>query len=119
TWTIYKRPAFTETLTFYMLIILFIAVLFGYILYERARKRKGEDRLRKLISRDLHDEVGGLLTGISMQTDLLRLKDGRSHVQSVESIGSYSREAIQMMDDIIWAVDSRNNQQGNLSDRMK
>src|SRR5690606_22461379 len=81
------------------------------------RKLKSEERLRKRISRDLHDEVGGLLTGISMQTDLLRMKNYPSNF--VESIGSYSREAIQMMDDIIWAVDSRNNQQGSLTDRMK
>src|SRR5690606_4051024 len=62
TWVIYKKPVFTETLTFYVLIILFIGGISCYILYERARKFKGEDRLRKRISRDLHDEVGGLLT---------------------------------------------------------
>ncbi len=117
TWLVSKVPVFTETLAFYVSLILFIGGVSGYIVYERARKVKGEERLRKRISRDLHDEVGGLLTGISMQTDLLRLKDG--HTPSIESIGSYSREAIQMMDDIIWAVDSRNNQQGSLSDRMK
>ncbi|WP_262245402.1 sensor histidine kinase [Parapedobacter soli] len=117
TWLVYKVPVFTETLTFYVLVILFIGVVSGYIVYERTRKIKGEERLRRRISRDLHDEVGGLLTGISMQTDLLRLQNHR--MNSVESIGAYSREAIQMMDDIIWAVDSRNNHQGNLSDRMK
>jgi len=106
-------------LTFYMLLILIVSGTTGFILYERARKIKGENRLRKRISRDLHDEVGGLLTGISMQTDLLRLKTGNTRLESVDSIGNYSREAIQMMDDIIWAVDSRNNQQGSLSDRMK
>ncbi|WP_353195546.1 histidine kinase [Parapedobacter defluvii] len=119
TWVIYKAPTFTETLTFYMLLILIVSGTTGFILYERARKIKGENRLRKRISRDLHDEVGGLLTGISMQTDLLRLKTGNTRLESVDSIGNYSREAIQMMDDIIWAVDSRNNQQGSLSDRMK
>jgi len=119
TWIIHKKPAFTETLTFYMMLILVVGGTTGFILYERAGKTKGENRLRRRISRDLHDEVGGLLTGISMQTDLLRLKDERARLESVDSIGSYSREAIQMMDDIIWAVDSRNNQQGNLSDRMK
>jgi len=119
TWVIHKEPAFTETLTFYMLLILTIGGVTGVIVYERARKTKGENRLRRRISRDLHDEVGGLLTGISMQTDLLHLKDERARLESVDSIGNYSREAIQMMDDIIWAVDTRNNQQGSLSDRMK
>src|SRR5690606_29487087 len=103
TWLIAKNPVFTETLSFYALVILSIGGIAGYIVYERTRKLKSEERLRKRISRDLHDEVGGLLTGISMQTDLLRMKNYPSNF--VESIGSYSREAIQMMDDIIWAVD--------------
>ncbi len=98
---------------------LFILAISGYVLYERSRKVKGERKLRAKISRDLHDEVGGLLTGISMQTDLLRLSDRQVNVQSIESIGQYSREAIQMMDDIVWAIDSSNNDESSLSDRMK
>ncbi len=119
TWLIHKPPVFTETLAFYLLILIAVGGITSYILYERARKAKGEDRLRRRISRDLHDEVGGLLTGISMQTDLLRIKTDYVHSPAVDSIGTYSREATQMMDDIIWAVDSRNNVQGSLADRMK
>src|SRR5690606_10550415 len=91
----------------------------AYILYERSRRTKNEFQLRGKISRDLHDEVGGLLTGISMQADLLRLKMGDQEAQSIEAIGNHSRQSIQMMDDIIWAVDARNNDQESLGDRMK
>ncbi|TJZ59867.1 hypothetical protein FAZ15_13300 [Sphingobacterium olei] len=118
-WLLYKKPHFTETLGFYVLILALIAGLTSFILYERSSRAKGEKRLRKQISRDLHDEVGGLLTGISMQADLLRMGRAGQQEKPGETIGSYSREAIQMMDDIIWAIDARNNEQGSLGDRMK
>lgn len=122
TWTIHKQPMFTETFTFYTLLCVSIAGIFAFFLYERARRTKNEYRLRGKISRDLHDEVGGLLTGISMQTDLLRMKMGGGEVgatQPIDAIGHNSREATQMMDDIIWAVDARNNGQESMADRMK
>jgi signal transduction histidine kinase len=118
-WLLYKKPIFTETQGFYLLVLIFLGGLTSFVLYERTRKVKGEKKLRKQISRDLHDEVGGLLTGISMQADLLRLGRYIQQADSVASISDYSREAIQMMDDIIWAIDARNNQKGSLGDRMK
>jgi len=122
TWLIHKKPVFTETLTFYGLLCIGIAGVLAFFLYERARRTKNEYRLRGKISRDLHDEVGGLLTGISMQADLLRLKAAGaedSDARPVLAIGENSRQATQMMDDIIWAVDARNNDQESLTDRMK
>lgn len=119
TWMITKKPAFMETPLFYAMICFGIGGIGGYILYERSRRTKNEYRLRRKISRDLHDEVGGLLAGISMQVDLLRLKMGDYEMPSIEAIGEHSRQSIQMMDDIIWAVDARNNDQESLGDRMK
>ncbi|GGG97204.1 hypothetical protein GCM10007415_35610 [Parapedobacter pyrenivorans] len=118
TWVIHKKPIFTETLTFFTLLCLTIAGILTFFLYERSRRTKNEYKLRGKISRDLHDEVGGLLTGISMQADLLKLKMGGEE-QAVMAVGNHSRKATQMMDDIIWAVDTRNNDQDSTVDRMK
>ncbi|WP_353129425.1 sensor histidine kinase [Parapedobacter pyrenivorans] len=118
TWVIHKKPIFTETLTFFTLLCLTIAGVLTFFLYERSRRTKNEYKLRGKISRDLHDEVGGLLTGISMQADLLKLKMGGEE-QAVMAVGNHSRKATQMMDDIIWAVDTRNNDQDSTVDRMK
>lgn len=119
TWAVTKEPAFTESPLFYAMVCFGLGGICAYILYERSRRTKNEFQLRGKISRDLHDEVGGLLTGISMQADLLRLKMGDQEAQSIEAIGNHSRQSIQMMDDIIWAVDARNNDQESLGDRMK
>lgn len=119
TWLLKKQPAFFETQGFYALVLLSITGIVTFIVLQRAKKIKDEKLLRKQISRDLHDEVGGLLTGISMQADLLLLDSARDKQSSAASIGQYSREAVQMMDDIIWAIDVRNNDQGNLQERME
>ncbi|MBE8719299.1 hypothetical protein C4F40_00965 [Sphingobacterium sp. Ka21] len=118
-WVLHKQPVFVETQAFYALLLLFIGGITSFGLYARTRKVKWEKSLRRQISRDLHDEVGGLLTGISMQADLLRIERYAQKGKSIESISNYSREAIQMMDDIIWAIDTRNNKKGSLGDRMK
>ncbi|MBD1431784.1 hypothetical protein H8B06_03020 [Sphingobacterium sp. DN00404] len=119
TWLLIKQPAFFETQGFYALVLLSIAGLVTFVILQRAKRMKDEKALRKQISRDLHDEVGGLLTGISMQADLLSMDVVQDKQSSAASIGKYSREAVQMMDDIIWAIDVRNNYQGSLQERME
>ncbi|WP_437920478.1 sensor histidine kinase [Sphingobacterium sp. LRF_L2] len=118
-WLIRKQPVFMETQGFYILVLLGVSGLTAYILYERARRIKNEKILRRQISIDLHDEVGGMLTGISMQADLLMFSGQENARDSVFSIAQFSREAMQMMDDIIWSIDARNNYQGSLEDRIK
>ncbi|NGM67247.1 histidine kinase [Sphingobacterium sp. SGR-19] len=119
TWLLIKKPAFFETQGFYALVLLSIAGLVIFIILQRSKRIKDEKALRKQISRDLHDEVGGLLTGISMQADLLSMDVVQDKQASAASIGNYSREAVQTMDDIIWAIDVRNNYRGSLQERME
>lgn len=118
-WLVQKQPVFMETQAFYFLVLLGISAVTTYVMFERARRKKNEKLLRRQISSDLHDEVGGLLTGISMQADLLMLGGEKGQEDSLQSIGRFSREATQMMDDIIWSIDGRNNYQGSLEDRIK
>ncbi len=119
TWTLEKEPLFFETQAFYLLILIGIATITSFFLYERERRAKSERQLRRQISSDLHDEVGGLLTGISMQADLLRYRPTEQQLENIDAIRQYSREATQMMDDIVWTIDVRNNYQGSLEDRIK
>ncbi|GHE39898.1 sensor histidine kinase [Sphingobacterium griseoflavum] len=118
-WLVKKPPVFMETQGFYFLLLLGAGAITTYVLFERNRRKKNEKLLRRQISSDLHDEVGSLLTGISMQADLLMLRGEAPMQESVLSIGKFSREATQMMDDIVWSIDGRNNYQGSLEDRIK
>jgi len=119
-WLFYKSPRFYETQLFYVLLTLAVGILIYVITILKSSQRKRDKILRQELSRDLHDEVGGLLTGISMQAELFPMQAKNSLMTvSLDKITAYSREAVQTMDDIIWAIDSRNNKQGNLEDRMK
>lgn len=119
-WLFFKKPNFYETQIFYVLITLSLGVILYIIAILRSSQLKRDKKLRLELARDLHDEVGGLLTGIAMQTDLIfshQHEAGRN--QSLGKIAAYSREAVQTMDDVIWAIDSRNNSQASLEDRMR
>lgn len=119
-WLFYKKPNFYETQLFYVLITLGIGFVLYAVAIMRSSQLKRDRKLRLELARDLHDEVGGLLTGIAMQTDLITIdQDAARQNRSLEKIAEYSREAVQTMDDVIWAIDSRNNSQGSLEDRMR
>ncbi len=104
-------------------IILFIILLglvaygiFRYILNQQIRL----ERLRTKISSDLHDEVSGLLAGIAIQSDILKLKSrDEDHKNKLRQIGEVSRKAISKMGDVIWSIDSRNDRVEDLLQRMK
>ncbi|MCB0642121.1 MAG: hypothetical protein KDC44_10795 [Phaeodactylibacter sp.] len=76
-------------------------------------------QLRNKISADLHDEVGGLLTGLAMQTELLEFqtKDPKNH-QQLRRIAELSRKAMANMRDMVWAMDSEKDTWGSLIDRL-
>ncbi len=120
TWLLYKKPRFYEMQIFYVFLTFATGSGIYMLTIARSSQLKRDKKLRLELSRDLHDEVGGLLTGISMQTDLLSMSQQHALAnKSLDKIAGYSREAVQTMDDIIWAIDSRNNSQGSLEDRMK
>lgn len=98
-----------------------VLLVWGYIRYRIGRGKK-EMALRARISSDLHDEVGGVLTGISMQADYLVYNnglpdDGTSEL--LEQIATAGRKAAIAMNDVVWSVDSRNDDWGSLLGRMR
>jgi ligand-binding sensor domain-containing protein/signal transduction histidine kinase len=85
-------------------------------------KRKIQHRLRQLeqekilerertrIAQDLHDEMGAKLCRISfLSEDARRLADLPSELRNqIASISDASREVLQSLDEIVWAVNPRN-----------
>ena len=72
---------------------------------------------RARIAQDLHDDLGAGLTEISLTSDLaqneaLPLPESREYVRE---IGACARELVQRMDEIVWAVNPRNDSTGSLS----
>ena len=65
---------------------------------------------RTRIARDIHDQVGANLTKIGMQTDLLGREPGMtaSAQPLIQGVADTTREMLQSMDEIVWAINPRN-----------
>ena len=102
---------------------LLAAALVGAGLYGLHRRRLARvrrvERLRSRIAADLHDEVGTLLTRVSLQAELLRQTQPTETGPVLERLLSNSRQAAGTMRDIVWGIDAQADTVGALLDRMR
>ena len=93
---------------------------FMYFYYQNQIKRAEQmSAVRTKISSDLHDDVGSILTGLAMQTEVLALTAKKEDKDKLQRIGELSRSAMGRMRDTVWAIDSRKDKIENLLDRMR
>lgn len=95
----------------FIAIVLILVSATGYFISQyRIREMKKYQRLRIKIASDLHDEVGGLLTGIGMYSDNLTLRKElpAQARERARKIAMLSRQATSSMRDILWSIDARN-----------
>lgn len=97
-----------------------VGIIYLFYNYYRARKLIDIERMRVRIASDLHDDVGGSLTEIALQSDFLLAGDTDPQIRkSLEQIGHQSRNIVSSLDDIVWSIDARNDTLGDLTDRMQ
>ncbi len=85
---------------------------------ERLERQHAIEKERARIARDIHDDLGASLTQISLLTELARKRteaegDLADHLRQ---IADASREMVQAMDAIVWAVNPRNDSLDHLAD---
>ncbi len=111
------EPYFWETLWFQILVSAGILGLIAALVRSAERRRYArlemqhaieKERLR--ISKDIHDDIGGILTQVSQISDL-----GQSETENLQSskghferIGQQARAAVQGLDEIVWATNPKN-----------
>lgn len=68
------------------------------------------ERERLRISKDMHDQIGGILTQVSQLSDMgLNETENESQVKNrLERIGNRARVAVQSLDEIVWATNPKN-----------
>ncbi|HEY9508970.1 MAG TPA: sensor histidine kinase [Verrucomicrobiae bacterium] len=73
---------------------------------------------RTRIARDIHDEVGISLTKISKLTELMNLsgETGSRNEVSIQTIAQTARHTIRAMDEIVWAINPRNDTLEEMAD---
>jgi len=95
---------------------------------EEALRRSREERLvelervRKRIATDLHDDVGSSLTRISLLSEVVRRQVDRVNpavAGPLSSIAGLSRELVDSMSDIVWAINPTKDHLSDLSQRMR
>ena len=122
-------PFFWETWSFRVASGLLVAGIgFGasrYIVTRRLNRRlkqlEQENALQKeraRIAQDIHDDIGARMTQISYLTDLARqsITTPEKAAEHVTRIAGMSREGIKSLDEIVWAVNPRNDTLADLMD---
>jgi signal transduction histidine kinase/ligand-binding sensor domain-containing protein len=100
-----------------------LALALGYALHTHRVKRLVEiERLRTRIASDLHDDLGSSLSQISILSEVLRTHLGspEAHIAGpLSRIGTLSRESVDSMSDIVWAIDPLRDTPIHLIQRMR
>jgi len=88
-----------------------------YTMLRRLRRRlrhseqqSAMEKERARIARDMHDEIGSKLTRISFLSALVKAapRNGSETEQQLEGISRASRELLATLDELVWAVNPRN-----------
>jgi PAS domain S-box-containing protein len=95
---------------------------------EDALRRSREERLaelervRRRIATDLHDDIGSSLTQISLLSEVMRRRvdgEGSPLSEPLSKIGRASRELVDAMSDIVWAINPQKDHLSDLTLRMR
>jgi signal transduction histidine kinase len=102
-----------------LLALLLLAAGGGATWVVRQRQRRRVAALRAQLAIDLHDEVGTLLTRVSVQAELLQSLPPAQQPPAVAGLLRNSRAAASTLRDVVWGIDARADSAGSLLDRMR
>jgi signal transduction histidine kinase/sugar lactone lactonase YvrE len=95
-----------------------ISLYFKNRLQRKLADERKMQNLRTKISSDLHDDVGSLLGGLAIHSELMANQVSEPYQPKLREMSSTSREAMDIMRDTVWAIDPRKDKYENLLDRM-
>jgi len=101
----------------------FLLVGFAYWLYRYRLKRLLElERVRTRIATDLHDDIGASLSRVAILSEVERRQNTAHNGESegrLAEIANSARELVDSMSDIVWSVDPRRDDLGNVVTRVR
>jgi PAS domain S-box-containing protein len=82
---------------------------------QRLEQQRALEKERDRIARDMHDDVGGSLTRITLLTEIAEAEIATGKIVAseeakarIQKISAMSREVVRNIDEIVWAVDPGN-----------
>jgi signal transduction histidine kinase len=115
-------PPFWKRWWFLSMAIAAFAAIFYLAYAYRARQRRQIEALRSRVASDLHDEIGSGLSQIAVLSEVAKrnLSIGPAETSgSLGRIGEISRDLLDSMSDIVWAINTQRKKLGDLTDRMR
>jgi DNA-binding NarL/FixJ family response regulator len=106
----------------WMRLLMLLAVsslLYSVYRYRMARLLEVE-RLRTRIATDLHDDIGSTLSQIALLSEVAQRRPAaEEREEPLADIANLSRELVDSMSDIVWAIDPEQDRLGDLTHRMR
>jgi ligand-binding sensor domain-containing protein/anti-sigma regulatory factor (Ser/Thr protein kinase) len=116
-------PPFWKRWWFYLLCALFIAGVLYTIYRYRVNELMKRQAIRNKIAQDLHDNIGSTLSSISVYSEVAKIHGGKNEMQGLndvlEKISGTSNEMVAEMNDIVWAINPRNDSMEKIVQRME
>lgn len=116
---LHVKQVFYRSTWFIGLMALLIGAV-GYALYRyRIQMLKKEHHTRTRIASDLHDEVGGSLTGLYLQMQMMEMRAQGEEKSRLSRVTTIIDESITKMRDLVWSIDARSDTWEKMLERME
>lgn len=111
----------------YLFSVLLLATgVYVFVRYKKQSKIRAEEKMLKerlAISQDLHDNIGSTLSSIAVYSEVAKIrgeKNGQQNMHELlEKISTTSNEMVTEMNDIVWAINPRNDSMEKIIQRME
>ncbi|MEO5905642.1 MAG: two-component regulator propeller domain-containing protein [Saprospiraceae bacterium] len=117
---IFVHPPFWRTWWFYLLCTLGIAAILYTIYQVRIRQIMHLQNIRTRIARDLHDDIGSTLSSINMISSMAdKSITEKKSTELFSTISKASNQAMELMSDIVWSINPKNDRMEMIIIRMR
>ena len=117
------NPPYWRTWWFFAIIAAFISLLIYAMYRYRINELLSRQAIRNKIAQDLHDNVGSTLSSISVYSQVAKIYQQQNKMDplqdTLEKISLTSSEMISEMNDIVWAINPRNDNMATILQRME
>ena len=115
-------PPFWLRWWFIALVVLVFSGIVYTIFRYRLERAIDLERVRTRIATDLHDDIGSSLSQIAILSEVVGQRVGKADspvAQPLSMIAGTSREMVDAMSDIVWAINPKQDHLSDLSHRMR
>jgi ligand-binding sensor domain-containing protein/two-component sensor histidine kinase len=114
-------PPFWRTWWFYLVCVFTIAGMLYTAYRIRINQIMRLQHIRTRIARDLHDDVGSTLSSIYMVSRMAEasVQDESTQTSVFHTISQASQQAMELMQDIVWSINPKNDRMEMIMTRMR